>query len=204
MGTGARVWQHSDKEQAGNPTTPPATAKAGSLSSGMTFLSGGGQEATRWQRAQVTSQNRSLPGTQTLSAPSLPHWETGRDEVWIEVSCQKHTAEPFCLRGLGVSVGCVAHRSGKGRNHDVGAEGRKGIPETCSVQCPDAELDIQFFSELVLGGQGILGGAFSCQIVSSVVTTTGVLVSGPRDGELPQNDNETVYKNKTTNRPGCC
>lgn len=53
-----------------------------------------------------------------------------------------------------------------------------------SLQCPDAELYTQFFSEPVLGGQGILWGAFSCQIVSSVVTT-GILVSGPRDDELP-------------------
>lgn len=90
----------------------------------------------------------------------------------------------------------------------MGAEGREGIPETCLLQCPDAELYTQF-SELVLGGQGILGGAFSCQIVSSVVTT-GVLVSGPRD-ELPPNDNETLYRNKTTKQtpmrlissPGC-
>lgn len=79
----------------------------------------------------------------------------------------------------------------------MGAEGREGIPETCSFQCPDTEPYTQFFSELVLGGQGILGGSFSCQVVSSVVRT-GVLVSGPRDDELPSNDNETLYRNKTT------
>lgn len=86
---------------------------------------GGGQEATRWQRAQVTSQNRSLPGTYTQSAPSLPHWETGRDEVWIEISCQKHTAEPFCLRGLSVAAW---HTGVWERQEHLGAEGVGGHP----------------------------------------------------------------------------
>lgn len=89
------------------------------------------------------------------------------------------------------------------RQEHLGAEGREGIPETCSLQCPDAEPYTQFFSELVLGGQGILGGSFSCQVVSSVVRT-GVLVSGPRDDELPSNDNETLYRNKTTKQTPMC
>lgn len=78
----------------------------------------------------------------------------------------------------------------------MGAEGREGISETCSLQCSDAGLYTQF-SELVLGGQGILWGVFSCQVVSSVLRT-GVLVSGPRDDELSPNDNKTLYRNKKT------
>lgn len=36
------------------------------------------------------------------------------------------------------------------------------------------------------------------QLSVSSVVTTGVLVSGSRDDELPPNDNETLYRNKTT------
>lgn len=47
----------------------------------------------------------------------------------------------------------------KDRNSGVGVEGRQrvAIPETCSVQCSEAESSIGFFSEGVLGSQGIWG-----------------------------------------------
>lgn len=66
---------------------------------------------------------------------------------------------PSASEGLDFQLIACTLGSRADRNSGVGVEGRQrvAIPETCSVQCPEAEPPTGFFSEGVLRSQGIWG-----------------------------------------------